>query len=126
MISELIRSWIKKNCSRWLHDEGGFKVEFGITGTVTLSNLHMRTEELNILQLPLECKHLFIERIHFDIPLSGGILGKLLIEAGGIYMVASTQQGGSKVTPDPLTSRLALQALVHLCSMTMARLFTEL
>ena len=96
MFSELIRSWIQKNCNRWLHGDG-LKVEFGITGTVTLSNLHLRTEELDLLQLPLECRHLFIERIHFDIPLAGGTLGRLLIEASGIYMVVNTQPGGCAI-----------------------------
>ena len=124
MFSELIRSWIQKNCNRWLHGDG-LKVEFGITGTVTLSNLHLRTEELDLLQLPLECKHLFIERIHFDIPLAGGTLGRLLVEASGIYMVVNTQPGGYALF-DPRKSRLALQALVHLWSMTMAKLFSEI
>ena len=78
------------------------KVEFGITGTVTLSNLRRAKAGSASAAARMQTS---VHRTHPLRYSRRGTLGRLLVEASGIYMVVNTQPGGYALF-DPRKSRL--------------------
>ena len=69
MLSSFAESFIQRLCGRYLKNFNTNNVNISLTGTITLTNIELNTNELDEFQLPYEVKHAFIGSLIIDLPI---------------------------------------------------------
>jgi hypothetical protein len=73
MFSSLAEGFIQKFCGRYLKNFNSDNISIGITGTITIKNVQIKTEELVNFHLPYRPALIFIGNVYLDLPfVSGG------------------------------------------------------
>lgn len=69
MFSSIVEGFLQRFCGRYLKNFGPQNVSVSVTGTITLTNVQIKTEELINFQLPYKPVRAFIGSLHLDLPL---------------------------------------------------------
>ena len=69
MFSSMVEGVLQRIAGRYLKNFGPQNVSVSVTGTITLTNVQIRTEELINFQLPYKPVRAFIGSLHLDLPL---------------------------------------------------------
>ena len=69
MFSSIVESFLQRLFGRYLKNFGPQNVSVSVTGTITLTNVQIKTEELINFQLPFKPVRAFIGSLHLDLPL---------------------------------------------------------
>ena len=73
MFSSIAEGYIQKICGRYLKNFSSENISIGVTGTVTITDIQVRTEELSNFQLPYRPASISIGSLYADLPfVSGG------------------------------------------------------
>jgi hypothetical protein len=92
MISSIAESFIQRVCGKYLKNFGPENIAIGVTGTITLSDIEIRTEEFNKFQLPYKPTKAVVEQIVLDLPFVLG--GNFEASITGLYVVFSRDESG--------------------------------
>lgn len=69
MFSSIVEGFLQRLFGRYLKNFGPQNVSVSVTGTITLTNVQIKTEELINFQLPFKPVRAFIGSLHLDLPL---------------------------------------------------------
>lgn len=69
MFSSIVEGVLQRVAGKYLKNFGPSNISVSVTGTITLTNVQIRTEELINFQLPYKPVRAFIGTLHLDLPL---------------------------------------------------------
>ena len=85
MFSSLADGFIQKICGKYLKNFSSENISIGVTGTVTITDIQIRTDELLNFQLPYKPVSIFIGTLYADLPFVSG--GNFDIRASDVLVV---------------------------------------
>jgi hypothetical protein len=117
MFSSIAESFIQKFCGRYLKNFSSDNISIGVTGTITISNVQLRTEELGNFQLPYRPTKVFIGTLYADLPVVSG--GNFDIRISDVLAVVE-KNGDSLESLHPFLIQKAVQMWVGAFYFTLA------
>jgi len=105
MFSSIVEGFLQRLFGRYLKNFGPQNVSVSVTGTITLTNVQIRTEELVNFQLPFKPVRIFIGSLHLDLPLV--MSTSFDVKLSDVLVVVERNQ--ENVNMDPATAHKAVQ-----------------
>jgi len=105
MLSSIVEGFLQRFCGRYLKNFGPQNVSVSVTGTITLTNVQIRTEELINFQLPYKPVRAFIGSLHLDLPLV--VSTSFDVRLSDVLIVV--ERNAENVAMDAATAHKALQ-----------------
>jgi hypothetical protein len=68
MFSSIAEGYIQKLCGKYLKNFSSENISIGVTGTVTITDIQIRTDELLNFQLPYKPVRIYIGTLYADLP----------------------------------------------------------
>ena len=85
MFSSLADGFIQKVCGKYLKNFSSENISISVTGTVTITDIQIRTDELLHFQLPYKPVSIFIGTLYADLPFVSG--GNFDVRASDVLVV---------------------------------------
>eukprot|EP01041_Mallomonas_annulata_P006261 gene6261-12675_t len=85
MASSIIENIVMRICGRYIKNFKKENIDIGVSGTVQLNNVHLRTDELGVFLLPYKPVQAFIGSLFGDFPIM--LNGNLVVKISDVLLV---------------------------------------